>query len=66
MEAWDAHVYFNGEDPASVEQALTLRYDTCTTFTDITVNRPRFSFPTTTTTPHSHHPRPSTAPARGT
>ena len=41
MEAWDAHVYFDGEDAASVEEALTLRYEVCTSFPSLTVNRTR-------------------------
>ena len=39
VQAWDAHVYFNGDDQASVEEALTLRYETCIAFPDLTVNR---------------------------
>lgn len=39
VQAWDAHVYFDGGDQASVEEALTLRYETCIAFPDLTVNR---------------------------
>ena len=45
MEAWDAHVYFDGEDAASVEEALTLRYEVITSFPSLTVNRTRLSDP---------------------
>ena len=45
MEAWDAHVYFDGEDAASVEEALTLRYEVITSFPSLTVNRTRLSAP---------------------
>lgn len=39
VEAWGAHVYFDGSDQTSVAEALSLRYDTCLAFPDLTVNR---------------------------
>eukprot|EP01043_Picozoa_sp_COSAG02_P059891 COSAG02_NODE_7715_length_2877_cov_4.229662_2_plen_106_part_00 len=39
VQAWDVHIYFNGNDRASVQEALSLRYATCLAFPDLTVNR---------------------------
>ena len=39
VQAWDVHFYFNGDDPTSAKEALSLRYDTCLAFPDLTVNR---------------------------
>ena len=39
VEAWDAHVYFDGSSAESVEAALSLRHEVCLAFPDITVNR---------------------------
>jgi hypothetical protein len=38
--SWDAHVYFDGTDPLSVESALALRFDVLRDFPCLTVNRP--------------------------